>query len=181
MRWRYPTQCPRVEAPAATPPNPAVPSAQPRLEAGARATAAMAAWVASTPSELSEMAKHCEVRFVLSAVTNNQLPVLSDEQLRAASLSPRESEVLEQTLRSMHDGVLRFAEEALAEGNAGAEAKTDGVRRDGPSMVMVWQRWRSRPPDATPKPIGPAAYPVPARFDPSPAVTRRRFAKFPTP
>jgi hypothetical protein len=60
------------------------------------------------------MARACEVRFEMPAVTDNEPPVVTDEQVAALSLSDHERDVLQRALRDLHAELRGFAQAALA-------------------------------------------------------------------
>ena len=76
------------------------------------------------------MARHCEVRFDMPAITENEPPMVTDEQAAALSLSDREREVLQRTLRELHGDLRAWARRALSDaggpsGNASASTMED--------------------------------------------------------
>jgi hypothetical protein len=115
LRRRYLMQCSSdlpVAGPAEKVPPPhfgASPGPDPR------AAAELSAWLNPSPDELEEMARRCELRFEMPAITENQPPVVTDEQAAALSLSTRERELIERTLRNLHTELRGFAQRAVAE------------------------------------------------------------------
>ena len=79
-----------------------------------RAGADLASWQDPSPAELGEMAKRCEVRLEMPAITENQPRTVTDEESAALSLSSRERELLQETLIDMHAGLQHFAKRAIA-------------------------------------------------------------------
>jgi len=61
------------------------------------------------------MAKSCEVRFVIPAVTANNPPIVTDPQAAALALSSQERALLERTLRDLHAELREFASRAVTE------------------------------------------------------------------
>ena len=115
LRRRYLLQCPHdlpVGAPEGAPP----PGASPTPGSAARTAAELSAWLNPKPAELDDMARRCEIRFEMPAITENQPPAVTDEQVVALSLSARERALLDRTLRDMHTELRGFAQRALAEG-----------------------------------------------------------------
>lgn len=84
-------------------------------EEEARVSSDLAAWRSPNTLELGEMAKRCEVRFEMPAITENQAPHVTDEASAALSLSSGERGLLEQTLSDMHARLRGFAEQAFLE------------------------------------------------------------------
>jgi hypothetical protein len=95
-------------------------------ESEARSISELTAWLKPSPSELGEMARRCELRFVMPAITENQPPTVTDEQSSALSLSTNERALLERILRDMHTGLRVFTEQAFAEAS-GQSAKASGL------------------------------------------------------
>ena len=119
LRRRYLTRCSGDSLAAVPSEQAAAPAKPPTPENEARAVAELATWLNPSANELAELAKHCEVRFVIPAITENQRPPLTDEDATALSLSYRERGLIDRTLADMHKEFREFAARAFAEG-AGA-------------------------------------------------------------
>lgn len=119
IRRHYRTRCPDDVQAAASLPQQA-PGAQTarRNDDDARAAADLAVWLNPPPEELREMAKRCEVRFDMPAITEERSPIVTDEASAALSLSNRERALIERTLEGMHATLRDFAERAFSETNA---------------------------------------------------------------
>lgn len=121
LRRTYLNACPQdsVAAPASAPSRAPV---QPSSDDDVRSNAELDAWRNPSPDELREMAKRCEVRFEIPAVTEDRLPSITDDDAAALALSSRERDLVERTLADMHAGLRDFAEKTMAE--TGAADKT---------------------------------------------------------
>jgi hypothetical protein len=85
------------------------------------------------------MARHCEVRFDMPAITDNEPPAVTDEQAAALSLSEHERDLLQRTLRDLHTDLRRFAERAFTEaGGRGGGTAT-------PTLEEMLTELQSRP------------------------------------
>lgn len=121
LRWRYLARCAR-DIPGRPVESGIVPGerdgdadpARARL-VNARASAEVDAWLRPSRSELAEMAKRCEIRSLVPAVSEDQPPQVGEEAAAALSLSRRERELLDRTLRDLHAEVRSFATRAFAE------------------------------------------------------------------
>ena len=67
LRRRYLTRCPGDSLSALPSERGAAPGKPPTPESEARAVAELATWLNPSANELAELAKHCEVRFVIAA------------------------------------------------------------------------------------------------------------------
>ena len=127
LRRRYLRQCPAdlpdgtASQVSRTPGPPTSPAPD------QRAAAALSAWLNPSPDELGEMARKCEVRFEMPAITDNEPPVVTDEQVAALSLSDHERDVLQGTLRQLHTELRGFAQTALAGLPASAGASKEAA------------------------------------------------------
>ena len=137
LRRRYLLQCP-PDLPDGTATNGAPASAGP----DPRAAAALSAWLNPSPDELGEMARKCEVRFEMPAITDNEPPVVTDEQAAALSLSDRERDVLQRTLRQLHTELRGFAQGALADPSAPSSTPRDA---SAPTLEEMLNELRTRP------------------------------------
>ena len=110
-------------------------------ESESRKIAELTAWLKPSPSELGEMARRCELRFVIPAITENQPPTVTDEQSSALSLSTNERTLLERTLRDMHVGLRDFTKQAFD------EAAGQSVKASGLSLEEMLTDLQTRPED----------------------------------
>jgi hypothetical protein len=139
LRRRYLARCPE-DLPAAVPSEQrAAPGAAPSPESTGRAVAELAAWLNPSPNELAELATHCEVRFVIPAITENQPPRLSDEDAAALSLSNRERGLIDRTLGDMHKEFREFAARAYA------EAAGPSAQGSAPTLEAMLADLQTRP------------------------------------
>lgn len=138
LRRRYLSRCPsNLPLPA---PARQVPPLDPgRGEDDARTADQLAAWLHPSSGELADMAKRCEVRFEMPAVTENQPPTVTDEASVALSLTGRERVFLQQTLREMHTGIRDFVARAAAERGPG------GGTLAQPSLEEILAELQARP------------------------------------
>jgi hypothetical protein len=112
LRRLYLSRCP-LDLPT---PEKAIPAPNSESnEEEARISSDLAAWQSPNSVELGEMAKRCEVRFEMPAITENQAPHVTDEASAALSLSSGERGLLEQTLSDMHARLRGVAEQAFLE------------------------------------------------------------------
>jgi hypothetical protein len=119
LRRRYRLQCSTdLPAEASPAPRPSTPPTPPTLDP--RTEAELSAWLHPSAGELGEMARHCEVRFDMPAITDNEPPTITDEQAAALSLSEQERDVLQRTLRELHADLRGLAKRALTEGGGPA-------------------------------------------------------------
>lgn len=127
LRRHYLVRCPG-DVLAEFPPSgqPAPPGTSTNPETEARAMADLTAWLNPSPAELGELAKRCEVRFVIPTLTENQPPTVTEEDASALSLSAKERALLDRTMRDMHTDLRDFAVRAYGEG-AGRSAKASGL------------------------------------------------------
>ena len=127
LRHRYLARCPDDLHASVPPSAPIDPSGKPMTREGEeRAIADLTRWLKPRPSELGDMAKRCEVRFVIPAITENQPPAVTDEQSSDLSLASGERALLDRTLRDMHAEVRAFAARAVTEG-PGHPANASGL------------------------------------------------------
>jgi hypothetical protein len=90
----------------------------------ARVASALADWQNPGPTELAAMAKRCEVRFEMPAVTENQPPTLTDEQAAAMALSGSEKALIQKSLEEMHSGLHDSANRLLPQPGAAGSARS---------------------------------------------------------
>jgi hypothetical protein len=122
LRRRYIARCPN---------DPLTSPFRPQPQAGTslnrpnevQVEAELAAWRAPSSRELGDMARRCEVRFEMPAITDDQPPIITEEAAAALSLSSRERALVERTLNDMHTGLRDFAAQTLA----GTAGQTPGV------------------------------------------------------
>jgi len=126
-------------APASVQPGPA-PGSQADQ---ARAASELAVWLNPAPDELGDMARRCEVRFDMPAITETQPPAVTDEASAALSLSGRERALVDQTLSDLHAGLRTFAERAFAE-TAGQSAAT-AAAASAPTLEEMLTELQTRP------------------------------------
>jgi len=125
LRRRYLARCsvdlsstaPAPGRPAATdgPPNP-----ESNRDSEERAIAERSAWLNPSAAELAEMARRCEVRFAIPAITENQPPAITDQQASTLSLSGQERALLERTLHDLHGELRDFAAHAVDDAAGGS-------------------------------------------------------------
>jgi len=123
LRQRYLARCPADEIAAPAPPRPAPAEG----EGEADAIRESASWLDPGAHELGEMAKRCEVRFAMPAITENEPPVVTDEQSAALALSASERALVARTLRELHAELREFTERAFAAAPGGASGQTAGL------------------------------------------------------
>lgn len=116
LRRLYPARC-RGALPSKAPAQGLPPPADGPAHQGSeeRAIAELTAWLSPSAAELANMARRCEVRFALPALSENQPPAVTDEQASTLSLSSKERALLERTLRNLHADLREFSARALGE------------------------------------------------------------------
>jgi len=142
LRRRYLLQCPPDLAGGAAIEASGAPRAPMSSDADPRAAAALSAWLNPSPDELGQMARSCEVRLEMPAITDNEPPVVTDEQAVALSLSDRERDVLQRTLRQLHTELGGFARSALAGLPASPSASNDA---SAATLEEMLSELRTRP------------------------------------